>query len=101
MLKNILVNCRALSFTIHYLHVRAHQDDSTLFKNLIRKAQLNCICNHTAKQRIAMDGSGSRKSERLFPLEPIGMFIQGEKTTSDTGELLRFWAHRQLAREYY
>jgi hypothetical protein len=29
------------------------------------------------------------------------MFIQGEKMTSDTGEILRFWAHRQLAREYY
>jgi hypothetical protein len=29
------------------------------------------------------------------------MFIQGEKLTSNTGKLLRFWAHRQLAREYY
>jgi hypothetical protein len=37
----------------------------------------------------------------MFPLEPIGMFIQGEKLTSDTGKLLRFWAHRQLARTYY
>jgi hypothetical protein len=93
ILKNILVNCRALSFLIHYLHVRAHQDDSTSFKNLSRKAQLNCLCNHTAKQRIAIDGSGSCTSGRLFPLEPIGMFIQGEKLTSDTGELLHFWAH--------
>jgi hypothetical protein len=101
ILKNILVNCRALSFSIHYLHVRAHQDDSTSFKNLSRKAQLNCICNHNAKQRIAIDGSGSCTSGRLFPLEPIGMFIQGEKLTSNTGELLRFWAHRRLAREYY
>jgi hypothetical protein len=101
ILKNILVNCHALSFTIHYLHVRAHQDDSTLFKNLSRKAQLNCICNHTTKQRIAIDGSGSCKSRCLFPLEPVGMFIQGEKLTSDTGELLRFWAHWQIVREYY
>ena len=37
----------------------------------------------------------------MFPLEPIGMFIQGEKLTSDTGKLLRFWVHRRLAREYY
>jgi hypothetical protein len=81
--------------------VRAHQDDSTLFENLSRKAQLNCICDHTAKQWIAIDGSGHRQSGRLFPLEPIGMFIQGEKLTSDTGDLLSFWAHRQLAREYY
>ncbi len=81
--------------------MRAHQDDSTPFKNLSRKAQLNCICDHTAKQRIATDGSGHRQSGRLFPLEPIGMFIQGEKLTYNTGDLLSFWAHRQLAREYY
>jgi hypothetical protein len=101
ILKNILVNCRALSFTVHYQHVRAHQDYSTSFKNLSRKAQLNCICNHTAKQRIAIDGSGHCQSGSLFPLEPIGMFIQGEELTSNTGNLLSFWAHRQLAREYY
>jgi hypothetical protein len=29
------------------------------------------------------------------------MFIQGEKLTSNTGKLLRFWAHQQLVREYY
>ena len=101
ILKNILVNCRELSFTVHYQHVRAHQDDSMPFKNLSRKAQLNCICDHTAKQQITIDGSGHHQSGRLFPLEPIRMFIQGEKLTSDTGDLLSFWAHRQLAREYY
>ena len=37
----------------------------------------------------------------MFPLEPIGMFVQGGKLTSDTGDTLRFWAHRQLARKYY
>ena len=101
ILKNILVHCRSLSFTIHYRHVRAHQDDATSFKKLSRKAQLNCICDHTAKQRIAADGSGSERPERMFPLEPIGMFVNGGKLTSDTGDTLRFWAHRQIARRYY
>jgi hypothetical protein len=82
--------------------MRAHQDDSTLFKNLLnRKAQLNCICNHTTKQCITIDGLGSCTSGCLFPLEPIGMFIQGEKLTSNTSELLHFWPHRRLARAYY
>ena len=101
ILKNILVHCRTLSFTIHYRHIRAHQDDATSFKQLSRKAQLNCICDHTAKQRIALDGTGSETPERMFPLEPIGMFVQGVKLTSDTGDTLRFRAHRQLARTYY
>jgi hypothetical protein len=86
---------------LHYQHIKAHQDDGTSFKNLSRNAQLNCICDHTAKQRITIDGSESGRSGRMFPLEPIGMFIQGGKLTSDTGKLLWFWAHRQLARTYY
>lgn len=101
ILKNILVHCRSLSFTIHYRHVRAHQDDATSFKKLSRKAQLNCICDHTAKQRIAADGSSSERPGLMFPLEPIGMFVNGGKLTSDTGDTLRFWAHRQIARTYY
>jgi hypothetical protein len=78
-----------------------HQDDATPFKKLSRKAQLNCICDHTAKQRIAIDGAGRDTPERMFPLEPIGMFVQGGKLTSDTGNTLRFCTHRQLARAYY
>jgi len=97
ILKNILVNCCRLSFTTHYRHVRAHQDDTKAYENLGRMAQLNCICDHTAKQWIATDGLGHCKPGSLFPLEPIGMFVQGEKLTSDTGNLLGFWAHRQLA----
>jgi hypothetical protein len=31
ILKTILVHCRGLSFTAHYTHVKAHQDDNTLF----------------------------------------------------------------------
>jgi hypothetical protein len=101
ILKNILVHCRAMSFTIHYRHVRAHQDNAMSFKKLSRKAQLNCICDHTAKQRIAIDGTRGSTAGCMFPLEPIGMFVQGGKLTSDTGDTLRFWAHRQLARKYY
>ena len=37
----------------------------------------------------------------VFPLEPVAVFIGGEKMTSDTGECLRFWAHRKLAKELY
>jgi len=94
ILKNILVYCHALSFTMHYLHVRAHQDNATPFKKLSRKAQINCICDHTTKQQIVIDGTKGSTAGRMFPLEPIGMFVQGGKLTSDTGDTLQFWAHR-------
>jgi hypothetical protein len=39
---------------------------------------------------------------RMFPLESIGgLFVGGQKMTSETGDHIRFWAHCWLAREYY
>ncbi len=101
ILRTILVHCRDLSFTTYYTHIKAHQDDNKSFAQLSRKAQLNCICDHAAKQRIAIDGAAESASSRMFPLEPIGIFVGGEKMTLETGGKIRFWAHHQLAREYY
>jgi hypothetical protein len=101
ILKTIMVHCRGLLFTTHYLHIKAHQDDQKLFSKLSRKAQLNCICDHAAKQRIAADGLNNTTTCRMFPLEPISLFIGGQKMTSETGEHICFWAHLQLARKYY
>ncbi len=50
ILKTILAHCCGLSFTTYYLHIKAHQDDNASFNKLSRKAQLNCICDHAAKQ---------------------------------------------------
>ena len=90
ILKNILVHCRDLSFTTYYLHIRANQDDNESFDKLDQKVQLNCICNHAAKQQIVVDGTNGTTQSRLFPLEPIGVFVWGEKMTLETGEWIRF-----------
>jgi hypothetical protein len=101
ILKNILVHCRDLSFAMYYTHIKAHQDDHTSFRNLDRKAQLNCICDHAAKFRIATDGQDRPAPGELFPLKTVGVYVRGEKMTSDTGESIQYWAHHQLARTYY
>ncbi len=101
ILKNILVHCRDLTFTTYYLHVKAHQDDNVSFDKLSQKAQLNCICNHTAKQRIMMDRTEGAIPGQMFPLEPIGLFVRGKKMTSNTGGQICFWAKHQLARTFY
>jgi hypothetical protein len=62
--------------------VKAHQDNHTSFKKLSRKAQLNCICDHTTKQQIAIDGLEGPVPGEMFPLEPIGLFVKGKKMTS-------------------
>ncbi len=101
ILKTILVHCRDLSFTTHYLHIKAHQDNNTMFAQLSRNAQLNCICDQAAKQRIVIDGAEGPVLSQMFPLEPIGLFVDGKKMTLETGNQIQFWARHQLAREFY
>ena len=52
ILKNILVNCTSLSFTLAYSHVKAHQDDHEEFSTLPRPAQINVHCDGMAKNVI-------------------------------------------------
>jgi hypothetical protein len=101
ILKNLLVNCQDLTFSIHYSHLKAHQDDKTAFNKLSRKSQLNCICDHLAKQCLSGEAIKQKGGSQLFPLEPIGIFIGAAKLSSETGPLLRFHAHQQLARSLF
>jgi hypothetical protein len=50
--------------------------------------QLNCICNHLAKQCISDLVQQQQGNNSLFPLEPIGVFMKGTKLSSDTGQLI-------------
>ena len=93
ILKNMLVNCQDLTFSVHYSHIKAHQDNTTAFNKLSRKLQLNCICNHLAKQHLSDGVIKPKGGSQLFPLEPIGMFMGAEKLSLETGPLLQFHAH--------
>jgi hypothetical protein len=81
--------------------MKAYQDDNKVFENLSRKAQLNCIFDHTAKQQIVINGEEGPTTGWMFPLERIGVFIRGKKLTSKTGDKLWVWVHLQLARICY
>ena len=78
--------------------MKAHQDDTTLFDKLSRSLQLNCICDHLAKQHLSDGVHESKGVSQLFLLEPIGIFVGGKKLSSETRPLLQFYAHHQLAR---
>jgi len=102
ILKNILVNCRDITFSLLYSHVKAHQDDSTDFNCLSKKSQLNCVCDYMAKEDIRTTSmSDHLPKSSPFPLEPICMFVEGEKITSDTTTQISFSAHRQLAKAFF
>ncbi len=68
---------------------------------LSRPEQLNESCDYAAKREIYEFDSGKLVPQRSFPLEPITMFVDNEKMTSDTGDHLRFHAHRILAKEFF
>ena len=88
-------------FTVEYTYVKAHQDNKTAFCTLSWKAQLNCMCDHMAKVRILADRLEANASGKMFPIEPVGIFVGDQKMTSDTGDHTRFWAHKKIARKYF
>ncbi len=79
ILKTILVHCCGLSFMTYYLHIKAHQDDNASFDKLSRKAQLNCICNHAARQRLVTNGMEDIAQGGLFPLELVSVFCRDQE----------------------
>jgi hypothetical protein len=77
ILKNILVHCRDLFFTTYYSHIKAHQDNNESFEKLSQKVQLNCNCNHPAKQRIAVDGTKGATPRPDVPFRANRCLCQG------------------------
>ena len=85
ILKMILENCGGLTFSRTYCHVKAHQDDTVKWEELSHEAQLNAACDIGAKAMIRKQDITDLPPEKPFPLEPICMFVDGIKMTSDTG----------------
>ncbi len=101
LLKMILVNCGGLSFHREYIHVEAHQDDCMRWEELSREAQLNAACNAGTKAMLRSQDITDLPQQELFPLEPICMFVEGTKMTSDTGAHIRYMADRQVAHMFF
>jgi hypothetical protein len=40
-------------------------------------------------------------AQQAFPLEPICIFAGPMKLTADMGDYIRFWTHRQMAKETF
>ena len=101
ILKNILVNCSGLTSDIYYSHVKAHQDDDLKWNEMTRPAQLNTACDSKAKSTNRQQDITNLPKQQPFPPEPMCLFIDGEKMTSDTGSHVRYAAHKCLAREFF
>ena len=79
----------------------AHQDDHIQWENLTRVAQLNSGCDAGAKAILRSQDVTNPPLQKYFPLEPICMFVEGKKMTSDTGAHIQYAAGRWIARSFF
>jgi hypothetical protein len=69
------------------------------FHCLTQPAQLNCAVDAGTKRRLLEADATELPVWQRFPLEPIVCYVRNKKMTTDMGDVVRFWAHRQLVRE--
>ena len=101
ILKNIMVNCRDLTFAWSYSHVKAHLDDNMSYQYLSRPSQLKCIMDYHANNVIwGLEGL-HLPAQEIFLFEPVAIFVVNEKMTSNIGDSLWLWIHQQLAKEIF
>ena len=96
-----MISCSDITLKRIFSHVKAHQDDGELYINLPRNSQLNCQMDYHAKRAIFEFSEHQHTTTKAFPLEPITIFMDKNKLTSDKGDKLRFWAHKQIAKTYF
>jgi len=101
IIKTILVNCGGLTFNRTYSRVEAHQDDKVKWEELSCEVQLNAACDFGAKTMIRKQDITNLPLQKPFPLEPICMFVEGKKMTSDMGSHIRYAAGLQIARSFF
>ena len=65
------------------------------------EAQLNATCDSGAKTMIRKKDITNLPPQQPFPLEPICMFVDGKKMTSDMGSHIRYATGLQIARLFF
>jgi hypothetical protein len=68
---------------------------------MTRAVQLNAVCNARAKAMLHSQDITNLPPQETFPHEPICLFVEGNKTTSDTGAHIRYDAGHQVARFFF
>jgi hypothetical protein len=67
------------------------------WEDLSREAQLNAVHDAGAKAMLCSQDITELPQQEPFPLEPLCMFVEGTKMTSDTRAHIQYAASRQVA----
>ena len=81
--------------------METHQDDKVKWEELSCEAQLNAACDSGAKTMIRKQDITDLPPQKPFPLEPVCMFVEGKKMTSDTRLHIRYAAGLQIVRSFF
>jgi hypothetical protein len=92
VLKMILMNCGGLLFHWEYIPVNAHQNILKRWEDLLREAQLNAACDAGTKAMLRLQDITNLPQQEPFPLEPLCLFVEGTKMTSDTRAYIQYAA---------
>jgi hypothetical protein len=71
------------------------------WEDLSRAAQLDAECDAGAKAMLRSQDITDLLWQEVFPQEPICMFVEGTKMTSDMGAHIRYTVGRQVAHLFF
>ena len=97
----MMVKCQDLNFACSYSYVKLYQYDDMAYQYLSRPSQLNFIMDDHAKNVLWGIEGLHLPAQEIFPLEPVAIFVGNEKMTSNTGDSLQLWFHKQLEKELF
>ena len=101
MLKNVLANCTSLTFGMEYMHIKAHKDNPARYNVLERPSQLEYLCNRMVKGVVWGLAGEEYPNQKMFPLDPLAMFIGEDKLTTDMSGESRFWVKKQIVKTVF
>ena len=90
-----------LPLTVTFEEVTGHLDEAICYDLLSPMEKLNVDCDRLAKAHLALAVRASRVPPRHLPTEGLYCYVGERKVTTSCSGLLRDWAGRAQARQYW
>ena len=89
------------TFTIKFLYVQSHTDDSKKIRDCSTKERMNIIVDHLAKSALTSANSSGTYFDGVFPYEDFTVTMRGVKTTGAVIKALEEHWGRNEAKRFY
>lgn len=89
-----------IPITLRFGHVRGHQDETVLYDDLDRRAQLNIEMDILAKEYVRAEWLHGAAAPEALPHERVVCRVAGHKVTGDVGPAIRNERSRKIMRTF-